>query len=144
MNSSDIMIFFFLEESKSLMIESLLSTRSLLFIGMNSGHLIIYKSTANQVIYTVRAFDQHILHLFPLSSNNASSNQSKATQDRFEQYRFNRFLSTTTKNDPELESSSYMLAIGYGAYPCRSIAQLQNYSSDSIFLQSWSLDDFIL
>lgn len=47
----------------------------------------------------------------------------------------------TDEND--LDNTSYMLAIGYGAYACRSIPHLRQYTADSIYLQTWSLDDFI-
>jgi hypothetical protein len=118
------------------------------------------KSTSTEVLYTVRAYDQHVFHLFALSSSalipstsNDSYNgrfvtQFKQLQERFEQHRFNRgdlrnpLLARPEDND--LDNLSYMLAIGYGAQACRSIPQLQQYSSDAIFLQTWSLDDFIL
>jgi len=134
----------------------------LVFIGLNTGHIIIVKSSSIQVLYTVHAYDQHVLHLFALSSSallpsttNESNDgrfitQFKHLQERFELHRFNRgtlrtsLLNRPDNNDNDLDNISYMLAIGYGAKACRSISQLQKYSSDAIFLQTWSLDDFIL
>lgn len=145
-----------------LTIDSILPTRTLVFIGLHTGHIIIVKSISTQVLYTVHAFDQHVFHLFALSSSALSpstTNQSNDTrsvtqfkqlQERFEQHRFNRdnsripLLARTENIDNEPDNLSYMLAIGYGAKACRSISQLQHYSSDAIFLQAWSLDDFLL
>lgn len=142
-------------------VDSILPTRTLVFIGLNTGHIIIVKSISTQVLYTVHAFDQHIFHLFALSSSaltpsiadqssdTRSVTQFKQLQERFEQHRFSRDNSRTPllaraeniENEPD--NLSYMLAIGYGAKACRSISQLQHYSSDAIFLQTWSLDDFL-
>jgi hypothetical protein len=134
----------------------------LAFIGLNTGHIIIVKSTSIQVLYTVHAYDQHVFHLFALSSSAllpSTGNEShdgrfitqfKQLQERFEQHRLSRgnsrtpLLARPENNDTDLDNLSYMLAIGYGAKACRSIPQLQQYSSDAIFLQTWSLDDFIL
>ncbi|CAF3763323.1 unnamed protein product [Rotaria sordida] len=151
-------------DDSNITIDSILPTRILVFIGLNTGHIIIVKSLNIQVLYTVHAYDQQILHLFALSSSALSSSttattnelndnrfitQFKYLQEKFELHRFNRgynfrtpFL--TRSDDNDLDNISYMLAIGYGAKPCQSILQLQKYSSDSIFLQTWSLDDFIL
>ncbi len=116
-----------------------------------------------QILYTVHAYDQHVFHLFALSSSallpptsNTSNDgrfitQFKHLQEKFEQHRFNRGNSRNPllarpndTNDNDLDNLSYMLAIGYGAKACRSIPRLEKYSSDAIFLQTWSLDDFIL
>jgi hypothetical protein len=153
-----------LDDSNDLTVDSILPTRVLVFIGLNTGHIIIAKSSSTQVLYTVHAYDQHVLHLFALSpsallpSTTHESNdgrfvtQFKYLQEKFEQHRLNRGNSRTplvarpdyNDNDNDLDNISYMLAIGYGAKACRSIPQLQQYSSDAIFLQTWSLDDFIL
>ncbi|CAF3176855.1 unnamed protein product [Rotaria sp. Silwood2] len=150
------------DESNDITIDSILPTRILVFIGLNTGHIIIIKSSAIQVLYTVHAYDQQVLHLFALSqsalspstTNESHDNrfitQFKYLQEKFEQHRFNRgnfrtpLLARPDNNDNELDNISYMLAIGYGAKACQSIPQLQKYSSDGIFLQTWSLDDFIL
>ena len=82
------------------------------------------------------------------SYNGRFVNQFKQLQERFELHRLDRgdlrnpLLSRPEDND--LDNLSYMVAIGFGAKACRSIPQLQQYSSDAIFLQTWSLDDFIL
>lgn len=144
----------------SLTVESILPTRQLVFIGTNSGHIIIIKSTSIQILHTIYAYDQHVLQLFSLSSsafqpsktNNESHDgrfvvQFRQLQERFEQYHLQKTpLRATTdhSNENELDNLSYILAIGCGAKACRSIPQLQHYSSDSIFLQAWSLDDFLL
>jgi hypothetical protein len=151
-----------LDDSNDLTVDSILPTRQLVFIGLNTGHIIIVKSSSAQVLYTVHAYDQHVLHLFTLSpsallpsTRNESNDgrfvtQFKYLQEKFEQHRFQRGSSRTplvpdyNGNDNELDNISYMLAIGYGAKACQSIPQLQQYSSDAIFLQTWSLDDFIL
>jgi hypothetical protein len=143
-------------------IDSILPSRILIFIGLNTGHIVIVKSATIQVLHTVYAYDEHVLHLFPLSPSAllpSTTNQSndgrfvtqfKHLQERFEQHRFNignlrtPLLARPDNNDNDLDNTSYMLAIGYGAQACRSISQLQKYSSDAIFLQTWSLDDFIL
>ena len=142
----------------------------LVFIGLSSGHILIVKSTSIQVLYIVHAYDQHVLHLFSLSSSaflsSASStttattndvydnrfrSQFKFLQEKFEQHRFQRdnlrstpLLARSDNYEADLDNISYMLAIGYGAKACQSIPHLQHYSSDAIFLQAWSLDDFIL
>ena len=135
----------------------------LVFIGLNTGHIIIVKSSSTLVLYTVHAYDQQVLHLFSLSPSTLSSSatgeshdgrfltQFKYLQEKFEQHRLTRegnprnpLLARPDDNDNDLDNISYMLAIGYGAKACQSIPQLQQYSSDSIFLQTWSLDDFIL
>ena len=133
----------------------------LVFIGLNTGHIIIVKSISTQVLYTIHAFDQHIFHLFALSPSAFSSsstdqsresrflNQFKYLQERFEQHRLTRdnprapLLTRPDNLENELDNLSYMLAIGSGAKACRTISQLQHYSSDTIFLQAWSLDDFL-
>ena len=151
----------------SLTVESILPTRQLVFIGTNylllskrMVTIIIIKSTSIQILHTIYAYDQHVLQLFSLSSsafqpsktNNESHDgrfvvQFKQLQERFEQYHLQKTpLRATTdhSNENELDNLSYILAIGCGAKACRSIPQLQHYSSDSIFLQAWSLDDFLL
>ena len=156
---------FHLDEGQHLTVESILPTRTLVFVGLNTGHLIIVKPSTMQVLYTIHAFDQHVFHLFPLSpltftstthpsstTNGRFVTQFKYLQERFEQHRLSRDSSTRTpvlavpdiaqEDDPD--NTSYLLAIGYGAYSCRSIPQLQHYRSESIFLQAWSLDDFLL
>lgn len=143
-------------------VDSILPTRMLVFIGLTTGHIIIVKSISTQVLYTIHAFDQHIFHLFALSPSafaSSSSDQShdgrlitqfKYLQERFEQHRLIRdnprapLLARSDNLENEPDNLSYMLAIGYGATACRSISQLQHYSSDAIFLQTWSLDDFLL
>ncbi|CAF4895095.1 unnamed protein product, partial [Rotaria sp. Silwood1] len=155
----------FNDDSNDITIDSILPTRILVFIGLNTGHIIIVKSSTIQVLYTVHAYDQQVLHLFSLSSSALSSSSSttineshdnrfitqfKYLQEKFEQHRFNRgnfrtpLLTRSDNNDNDIDNISYMLAIGYGAKACQSISQLQNSSSDAIFLQTWSLDDFIL
>ncbi len=154
-------LYILLDGSNNLTIDSILPTRMLVFIGLNTGHIIIVKPSTIQVLYTVHAYDQHVLHLFALSSSAlvpSTTNQSndgrfithfKHLQEKFELHRFNRrnlhtpLLARPDHNDNELDNTSYMLAIGYGAKSCRSISQLQKYSSNDIFLQTWSLDDFI-
>lgn len=126
--------------------------------------MVIVKVSTMQVLYTIHAFDQHVLHLFALSpvaftsTANASSsngrfvNQFKYLQERFEQHRLSRNTNTRTPmmgvpdvaQDDDLDNTSYLLAMGYGAYSCRSISQLKHYRSESMFLQAWSLDDFLL
>jgi hypothetical protein len=153
-------LYLILDDSNHLTIDSILPTRALVFIGLNTGHIIIVKSSNIQVLYTVHAYNQHVLHLFALSSSallpsttNESNDgrfitQFKHLQEKFEQHRFNRGnsrnLLMARPDDNDLDNISYMLAIGYGAKACQSISQLQKYSSDAIFLQTWSLDDFIL
>ncbi|CAF3674601.1 unnamed protein product [Adineta steineri] len=149
-------------DSNDLTIDSILSTRLLVFIGLNTGHIIIVKSSSIQVLYTVHAYDQHVLHLFALSPSaflpstttglhdGRFVTQFKFLQEKFEQHRIHRensrtpLLARSDNNDTDLDNISYMLAIGYGAKACQSIPQLQQHSSDAIFLQTWSLDDFIL
>ncbi|CAF1166862.1 unnamed protein product [Adineta steineri] len=151
-----------LGDSNDLTIDSILSTRLLVFIGLNTGHIIIVKSSSIQVLYTVHAYDQHVLHLFALSPSaflpstttglhdGRFITQFKFLQEKFEQHRIHRensrtpLLARSDNNDTDLDNISYMLAIGYGAKACQSIPQLQQHSSDAIFLQTWSLDDFIL
>jgi len=153
------------DDSTDLTVDSILPTRILVFIGLNTGHIIIVKSSSIQVLYTLHAYDQHIFHLFALSPSALSppppttTNQSndgrfitqfKYLQEKFEQHRLHRensrtpLLARSDNNDIDLDNVSYMLAIGYGAKACRLIPQLQQYSSNAIFLQAWSLDDFIL
>lgn len=151
-----------LDESNDLTIDSILPTRMLVFIGLSTGHIIIVKSPSIQVLHTIHPFNQRVLHLFALSScavfqsaiNESNDNrfitQFKYLQERFEQHRLNRYSARSPLvpqieiNDNDLDNISYMLALGYGAKACQSIPQLQNYSSDALFLQTWSLDDFIL
>ncbi|CAF3432737.1 unnamed protein product, partial [Rotaria sp. Silwood2] len=119
-------------------------------------------SSSIQVLYTIHASDQRILHLYALSSsavlpsttNESNDNgfvtQFQYLQEKFQQHRLHRRNSRTTllarsdNNDHGLDNISYMLAIGYGAKAYQSIPQLQKYSSHALFLQIWSLDDFIL
>ena len=161
-SSTNLFIFIVLDDSNDVTVDSILPTRILVFIGLNTGHIIIVKSSSIQVLYTVHAYDQHIFHLFALSPSAllpSTTNQSndgrfitqfKYLQEKFEQHRLHRensrapLLARSDNNDIDLDNISYMLAIGYGAKACRSIPQLQEYSSDAIFLQTWSLDDFIL
>ncbi|CAF5087984.1 unnamed protein product [Rotaria magnacalcarata] len=151
------------DESNGISIDSILPTRNLVFIGLNTGHIIIVKSSSTLVLYTVHAYDQQVLHLFALSPSafspstiNESSDgrfvtQFKYLQDKFEQHRLSRgtnprspILARADNNDSDLDNISYMLAIGFGAKAYQSIPQIQRYSSEAIFLQTWSLDDFIL
>ncbi|CAF0818437.1 unnamed protein product [Adineta ricciae] len=159
------------DEPSDLTVDSILPTRILVFIGLSSGHILIVKSASIQVLYVVHAYDQHVLHLFSLSSSaflssvpstttttttndiydNRFRSQFKFLQEKFEQHRFHRdslrstpLLARSDNYEADLDNISYMLAIGYGAKACQSIPQLQHYSSDAIFLQAWSLDDFIL
>jgi hypothetical protein len=150
------------DDNNELTVDSILPTRTLVFIGLNTGHIIIVKTSAIQVLYTVHAYDQHVFHLFALSSsallppttsdsnNNRFVTQFKHLQEKFEQHRLPRvnlrtpLMAIPDNTDNDLDNPSYMLAIGYGARSCRSIPQLQQYSSDGIFFQTWSLDDFLL
>ena len=134
----------------------------LVFIGLNTGHIIIVKSSSIQVLHTIHAYDQQVLQLFALSpsallpSNTNEScdsrfvTQFKYLQEKFEQHRLHRnsartpIISRPDTNDNDLDSISYMLAIGYGAKACQLIPQLRQYSTDETFLQTWSLDDFVL
>ena len=149
--------------ANSITVDSILPTRSLVFIGLNTGDIIIVKKSSIQVLHAVRAFDQHALHLFALSpsaclpiATNESINgrlvsQFKHLQEKFEQHRFNRANARTLpltavpdSSENDLDNASYMLAIGFGAQACRSIPQLQREKIDAVFLQTWSLDDFLL
>ncbi|CAF4398633.1 unnamed protein product [Rotaria socialis] len=151
------------DESNGISIDSILPTRNLVFIGLNTGHIIIVKASSTLVLYTVHAYDQQVLHLFALSPSAFSPStineshdgrfvtQFKYLQDKFEQHRLSRgtnprtpILARTDNNDSDLDNISYMLAIGFGAKAYQSIPQVQRYSSETIFLQTWSLDDFIL
>ncbi|UJR21881.1 hypothetical protein I4U23_024954 [Adineta vaga] len=78
-------------------------------------------------------------------------NQFKYLQEKFEQHRLHRenprstpLLARSDNFDTDPDNISYMLAIGYGAKASQAIPQLQQYSLDAIFLQAWSLDDFLL
>jgi hypothetical protein len=150
------------DDFQHLTIDSILPTRTLVFIGLNTGHIMIVKTSTLEHLSTVHAYDQHVHHLFALSlsallpTGNSDSNtgrfvtQFKYLQERFEQHRLNRsnprlplMPVPDQQQDTDLDNTSYMLAIGYGAYACRSIPQLQQYTSNSIYLQTWSLDDFL-
>ena len=149
-----------LDDATDITVDSILPTRVLVFIGLNTGHIIIVKSHSTQVLHTVHAYDQHVFHLFALSpsallpptTNELNDGrfvaQFKQLQERFEQHRLNRGNTRSPllarPDDNDSDNLAYMLAIGYGAKACRSIPQLQQYSTDAIFLQAWSLDDFIL
>ncbi|CAF4418350.1 unnamed protein product, partial [Adineta steineri] len=94
-------------DSNDLAIDSILSTRLLVFIGLNTGHIIIVKSSSIQVLYTVHAYDQHVLHLFALSPSaflpstttglhdGRFITQFKFLQEKFEQHRIHRENSRT-------------------------------------------------
>lgn len=150
------------DESNNITVDSILPTRQLVFIGLNTGHIIIVKSASTTVLHIVHAFDQQVLHLFalspsalaPVTANESNDGrfitQFKYLQERFEQHRLSRLnsrlpiLARPENNDNDPDNTSYMLTIGYGAKACQPIPQLQKYSSNAIFLQAWSLDDFIL